>query len=232
MIYTKNNFPEIASRPNWFLTWTIRIVLIFLSGLLVLAFFATPVLLYRDESIYGPGAFVFFVFYYPFIIGMSVLLIKTIKRNKPKAGRKITVDHKGIHYERLDGMTDSILYTQLERTKTSGTGDVFVRYVGIRYKQTLLTAMLKGIETTIAFDKIDMAYSYYVANKRELRSHFIQGVHIFRPDLSISPVVYSDFYIDKVTYEFNKKSYRKTIVISAVIIALIFGAIMWHTWSR
>lgn len=58
------------------------------------------------------------------------------------------------------------------------------------------------------------------------------GVHIFRPDLSISPVVYSDFYIDKVTYEFNKKSYRKAIAISAVIIALIFGAIMWYTWSR
>ncbi|GHE35771.1 hypothetical protein [Sphingobacterium griseoflavum] len=91
---------------------------------------------------------------------MSVLVIKTIKRNKRKAVRKIIGDRQGIHYERQDGITDSILYTRLERSGSTGTGDIFLQFVGHRYKQAVLKAMVNGIETTMAFDKIDVGYSY------------------------------------------------------------------------
>lgn len=104
--------------------------------LIAFTFYAIPVLFYIEEKIYGAGSFVFFVFYYPFILWMTLLILKAIKRNKPKSVREITVDRCGIHYEKSDGGTQSLLYTQLEKTQPPIVSDVFTTTIG-RYGPTV-----------------------------------------------------------------------------------------------
>ena len=49
--FAKSNFPEIKSEPNWLITWSIRFVLFFLLGILVLSFYFVPVLFYTEIAL-------------------------------------------------------------------------------------------------------------------------------------------------------------------------------------
>ncbi len=51
MVVSKDNFPEIISSPDWMRTWLIRSVFAFIFGLLVVLFYALPVLFYIDGTI-------------------------------------------------------------------------------------------------------------------------------------------------------------------------------------
>lgn len=229
---SKNNFPAIESAPNKFWTWFIRVAFSILIFLFVATFFIIPILFYIGEELYDRDAIVFLALYYPFIISMGYLIVRKVKRNKEKAVIKMVVNQTGIHYEQKNGNTDSILYTQLEKAPPLRVSDVFTESIGGRNRITVLKVMLKGREHIVRFDRIDVAYSYYSTNQRVLRSHFIHGIEIFRPDLSIDKMVYSSFHIDPETYAFDKNSYRKDIIIVTVLIFLIFLAAMSYVIFR
>src|SRR5690606_14197524 len=97
-IFTKDNFPEIKSEPNWFWTWCIRIIFSFLFGLLVLLFYITPFLFYIGGTIEGNRFFTFAIIYYPIVIWLSYIAVRYLKRIKSKAVRHITVKGQGIVY--------------------------------------------------------------------------------------------------------------------------------------
>ena len=65
---TKNNFPEIHSTSNRLRTWLIRGIFIIVFGPLVFLLYTLPI--------------AFSVFYYPFMIWMSVLVFRYIKRER------------------------------------------------------------------------------------------------------------------------------------------------------
>src|SRR5690606_8524584 len=227
-VFTKDNFPEIKSEPNWFWTWCIRVVFFPLFGLIVLLFYVLPSLFYIDGTIEGRQLFAFGIIYYPIVIWLSYIALRYLIRIKSKAVRHITVNREGIFYEQLDGTVESLLYSQLAKSSNDfNIYDVFIGsnlvYTGnSTYRQTFLKVFLKGNEQKVRPFHPDVAYSYYAGNSRKLRSHFIQGITLFRPDLRIAPNVYSEFSIHPQTFEFDKKVYWQAIVVAIIFIILLF----------
>ncbi|MGN7864339.1 hypothetical protein [Chryseobacterium sp. 22458] len=58
-------------------------------------------------------------------------------------------------------------------------------------------------------------------NRYDLIGHFLKGVTLFRPDLSIDPEVYKDFYLDEKTFRFMPENLKKDIVLKVVILAVV-----------
>lgn len=214
----------MKSRPNWFRTWCIRIVLSVLLGSIFLSFYVIPFLFYIDGTIEGSELSTFGIIYYPLLIWGSYLGLRYLKRIKGNAVKHITENREGVFYEKINGTVESLLYNQLELSSSAIVYDVFPRKIG-RYGPTELSVFFNDWERTVQFTNTDAAYSYYSGNSRLLRSHFIQGITLFRPDLRIASHVYSAFYIHPETFEFDKKNYRTTIVAVTIFVIL---SIEWY----
>lgn len=229
--YTKENFPEIVSQPNWFWTWIIRVLFVFILSLLLLFFYIQPILLYVEDYIYGGGAFLFFAIYYPVVSLLLGMFIRYLKRIKGGAIIQIRVDEKGIHYLKRNGETVSILYAQLHRFGTPIVFDVFSKSIG-RYGRTELRVNINKEERDVPFFATDVFFAYYVGNIRELRSLFIQGIVLFRPDLRISPSVYSNFHIHPDSFRFNTKEFWRTLLFVLFFIILLLIGIDYYMRHR
>src|SRR5690606_15810500 len=161
-----------------------------------------------------------------------------LKRIRGNAVRHITVNSKGVFFEKINGTVEPLLYSQLEISSNDNiVYDVFIGsnliYTGnTNYRQTFLKVFLKGNEQKVHFFHPNVAYSYYARNSRLLRSHFIQGITLFRPDLRIAPNVYSEFSIHPQTFEFDKKEHWKAIVFAIIFIILLFIGIEWYMKYR
>lgn len=230
-VCTKDNFPEIRSAPNWFLTWCIRLLFLVLFGPLTILIYTIPLAFYMDGTIAVGELSAFGIFYYPLLIWMSYLLVRYLKRIKGNAVKHVRVNRAGIFYECLNGSVVSLLYQQLESASNDAVYDVFSK-AGGRYSPTVLSVFMKGSERTVHFGRTDVAYSYYTGNIRLLRRHFIQGIVLFRPELRIAPFVYSNFFIDPETFEFDKKAYRKAIIAATILLLFIFLGIEWYMRYR
>jgi len=228
---TKDNFPEIHSTPDWFRTWLIRGICIIVFGPLVLLLYTIPIAFYVDGTVSGEATIVFSVFYYPFMIWMSVLVFRYIQRSRGDAPVHIWVNKEGIVYEKANGSAEVLRYKDLDATYNRViVFDVFAKKIG-RYGPTELRVFYDGWERSVRFHT-DAGHSYYPGNVRELRSHFIRGITLFRPDLRVASYVYSAFFINPETYEFDKKDYWKTMILVGILIILILLAIEWYMQHR
>src|SRR5690606_32602440 len=150
----------------------------------------------------------------------------------------IGVNREGIFYDQMDGTVESLLYNQLEVSSDDMIAyDVFIGsnlvHTGTTtYSQTFLKVFLKGNQQKVRFFHPDVVYSYYARNSRLLRSHFIQGITLFRPDLRIAPNVYTEFFVHPQTFEFDKKEHWKAIVFAIIFIILLFIGIEWYMKYR
>lgn len=229
-LFTKDTFPEIRSEPNWFWTWCIRILFLVIFGPLIILLYTIPLAFYMDGSMDASGLSAFGLIYYPFLIWMSYLAIRYMRRIKGNAIKYIRVNRNGVFYKRINGTEEMLLYEQLDIGPAYIVHDVFPK-TGFRYSPTVLKVFLNGAERIVQFHT-DAAYSYYSGNRRLLRSHFIRGVALFRPELRIAPSVYSEFFIDPETYRFDKKAYWKTIVAVIILISIIVVSIVCYTKYR
>src|SRR5690606_35898280 len=196
-ITNKDSFPEIRSEPAWLRTWMIRLVFVGIFGLLIGLFYVTPLLFYVDGTLDAEEIIRFGIFYYPILAWISFLTIRYFKRIRGNAVRHITVNREGIFYEKLNGEVESLRYSQLERSNAGVVVDVFSETL-YQYGPTELRVFVNRKEQSVLFGT-DAGYSYYSGNSRALRSHFIQGIKLFRPDLRIAQWVYSNFYINPET---------------------------------
>jgi len=227
---TKDNFPEIHSTPNWFQTWLIRGTFIILLGPLVLLLYAAPIAFYVDGTVSGEGIIAFSVFYYPFMVLMCVLAFRYFKRSRKDAVIHVRVNKEGIVYEKANGSVEVLRYKDLDASYDRVI--VFDVYAKIpRNGPTELRVFYDGQERSVRFHN-DAAYSYHPGNLRELRSHFIRGITLFRPDLRVGSQVYSNFFINPETFEFDKKYYWKTMILVGLFMILIFLAIEWYMQHR
>lgn len=226
--FTKDNFHEIKSEPNWLVTWCIRFVFFPLFGFLVLSFYFVPVLFYTDGSIDGEQLLAFGMIYYPLLIVLSYFVVRFLKRRKSKSVRHIKVNCEGIFYELIDGTEESLRFDQFEISSNDHiVYDVFIdsklQFTGENtYPQAFLKVFLNGKEHEVRPFHPDWGYSYFTRNSRILRSHFLRGIALFRPDLRIDPFIYSEFSIHPETYEFDKKNYRTGIILAIILVILIF----------
>ena len=228
---TKDNFPEIHSTPDRFRTWLIRGIFIIVFGPLVLLLYTIPIAFYADGTVSGEGTIAFSVLYYPFMIWISVLVFRHIQRSRRDSPVHIRVNKEGIVYDKVNGSVEVLRYKDLDASYNRViVFDVFAKKIG-RYGPTVLWVFYGGWERSVRFHT-DVGYSYYPGNVRELRSHFIRGISLFRPDLRVASHVYSDFFINPETFEFDKKDYWKTMILVGVFIILIFLAIEWYMQHR
>lgn len=236
--FIKDNFHEIKSEPNWLVTWCIRFVFFSLLGFLVLSFYFLPVLFCMDGTIDREQLFAFGMFYYPLLIGLTYFVVRFLKRRKSKSVRHIKVNREGIFYELLDGTEEAVRFSQLgASSKGQFIYDVFIdsklTYTGNTFlRRVFLKVFLNGKGHAVRAFHPDLGYSYYARNNRCLRSQFIRGIKLFRPDLRISPNVYTEFSIHPETFEFDKKSYRIGIVLAILFVILIFIGIDWYMKYR
>ena len=204
MIYTKESFPALASQPARLYTWFIRLFFAFWFGLLEIAlcFFPSPLFMLKAEISFGKIAFL--MVYYSIIIWITWKAFQSLKKDKgSRTITKILVDQQGIHYCKLDGSVDAVLYAALEKTDDSGRKDVCVKVEPGRYTKYFLCVIHSGRERNIIFNSLNIFFNFYVKNQNALRIRFLQGIKIFRPDLAIDPCIYSEYCIDPQTFEFQ-----------------------------
>ncbi|MCC9065334.1 hypothetical protein [Flavobacterium piscisymbiosum] len=225
MIYSKENFPKITSERN--LTATIFVYLLF--GLLCIAmlclFIALPLSMQLEHnSRLSTGEMIFDLIYFPILLWIIWALYKDFKRQETKKIILISIDLHGIHYHQYDGIVHSILYKQLE-SSTEAYGSDIDRKIGTKYSPGYIFGFKEGKQIPIHFSKAENGLSYIPKNKYYLIGHFLQGVTLFSPNIKISQAVYADYFINPVTFEFNKKAQIITYILIFILLMMILIAI-------
>lgn len=209
----RKGFPVLVSRPNWTMTWLIRIFAgaFLLSLLIILSIF--PLLFAEWSIVFIAGATIYY-----FIWGTGLFFLsRHIKRNAENRIKRIVVDDQGIHYEKADGTTDEVLYSRIRNLNLPDTYDVQLTSQNKTYLIAVFTDT--GYEK-INFNNLDPALSYSLKNSRALRAGFIQRIRHFRSDLKVDPRIYGEFCIHPETFQFDPKAFWKLVMFS---VAIIFG---------
>lgn len=207
----RKEFPVLVSRPNWTMTWLIRILAgtFLLTLLIILSVF--PLIFAGWSVVFITGA----IMYY-FIWGTTLFFLsRHIKRNAENRIRRIVVDDQGIHYEKADGTTDEVLYSRIRNLNLPDTFDV---QIASQNKTWLIAVFTDTGYEKINFNNLDPALSYSLKNSRALRAGFIQRIRHFRPDLKVDPRIYEEFCIHPDTFQFDPKAFWKLVMVSAAII--------------
>ncbi|MGN7866704.1 hypothetical protein [Chryseobacterium sp. 22458] len=207
-------FLPLASKPGWIMTWLIRIFGIAILLLIFLILAVLPFLICEKVAVLVVAA----ILYYPVWAVAMYRFFRFMKKGREEAVVKILVDDKGIHYKKLNGSTDDILYSQLGRSYLSDDYDVHLTQIT---KTMVLTVGVNGNTTKILFDSIDPGYSYYTQNSRALRARFIEGIVRFRPDLKIDPLVFEEFSIHPEKFTFDRRQYLQHVKEAAIITGII-----------
>jgi hypothetical protein len=100
----------------------------------------------------------------------------------------------------------------LHPTPKEGVGISSKTVLAINYKQT---------KREIGFQITALFSNSYITNSSALRTKFIQGVALFRPDLTINQTVYTNFYIDPNTFSYDRKSHNKVLILSILLVVTI-----------
>lgn len=225
--YSKYDFPEITSSPVWRLSWIWRVIVLLLFLSLIAIFFILPFIFYKEGRLGLWGIVFILLLYYPILVWGCIKLTQNYKENKKKKLILVAVNKTGLHYHRNNGEIESILYCNLEKSYEYYIKDVDVRQ-GSRYSPPRIFVHLNNSKKILYFGDLDGVNNFYSLNEKALRAHFIQGISLFRPDLTISESVYSNFYIRKEDYEFDKKNYIRTIIGAIILIIAIIAAIeLW-----
>lgn len=223
---TKFPFPTVESKISRFSTIVLNLTLFGLLFSLFVLFVLGPV-----YGIYKRG---WDQMLYPALVcwGISLLILipavnfYIVKRKKNAC--KIVVDDRGLlFYNSTNNITDQILYEELQASNQNF--DVYtVTPVGGSLVP-LLEITVKPDKKEKAARRIDMNLSLRVVkNKFTLYAHFLHGISIFRPDLTIDPMVLRSFSIDPNTWEVNKKGTSLggwLLILAAFIICAVITGI-------
>nr|WP_315029196.1 hypothetical protein [uncultured Chryseobacterium sp.] len=224
---TEIPFPSFESKINW---WTTSILQITFFGLFLL-FFCLFVL----GPVYGiykrgwetmlSAALICWV--------ISLLILTPVIRHyiirRKKIARTIVINSSGLlFYNSKNEIAEQILYSELRSSKQAF--DVYMVTPIGSGMVPLLEIMVRQEKKDDEAKRIDMNLPLHVLkNKSTLYAHFIHGIAVFRPDLTIDPIAFRVFSIDPETWKINKSkgiSIGSWIFILAVIVvACIFVGI-------
>ena len=224
MIYTKENFPEIASERHQILT----VVMYGMFGLLFVAMLVLLVALplsiqLEHNSQLSKNEIIFNAIYFPLVLCGIWGLYINYQRHRHKKVILIYIDRDGLHHQQFDGTVKSVLYKELGKSTEPYINDID-RKIGTKYSQSYIFGFKGGIRVPIHFSTAENGLSYIPKNRNQLIAHFLKGAALFCPHLKISPAVYSDYFIDPNTLEFNKKAQGITyFIIFIILIAVLLG---------
>lgn len=225
MIYNKENFPNIHSKPNLAATVFIYILFGILCIAMLALFIGIPLIIQLEHnSRLSTNELIFNLMYYPILFWGIWALYKNYQRQRLKKVMLISIDQYGLHHHQSNGLIQSVLYKELESSKEAYVSDID-RKIGTKYSPGYIFGFKEGKKIPIHFSTSENGLSYVPKNKYQLIAHFLQGVTIFCPQIKISDAVYTDYFIDPDTFEFNKKAQRTTYLIVFIVIAIILVAI-------
>jgi len=224
----RKDFLPLVSETWWFMTCLTRTfgILLLLAAFLLIV--GLPVVISGKRLLFVIVAIV----YYPALAFGLYRFFLYQKRIRKRVVRKIEVDDQGIHYERADGTTDKILYSNLKKYSLSDEYDVSI---SPRHKTYILKVNDNGSAAEVDFNGMDAGHSTYIGNLKALRRRYIQGIVYFRPDLRINPLVYDVFYINPVDFTFDHKkfwislaqTFTIMILFCLVLGSILFGLVKW-----
>lgn len=201
--------------------WLIRIFAPVFLLMIIVALLILPLLITSNKVFFSVLALV----YYPTLIYTMYRIFVHSRKSLKERVTKILVDNKGVHYYRVNGIPEEVLYTQIEKWNLT---DVYDVSAAPRRKDYILAIRYGGNTIKVDFEKIDPGY-IYIINTRSLRRRFIQGIARFRPDLKIDPFVYEAFSIDPVNFRFDWKKYWQIRLATIAVLAvgcIVLGLIM------
>lgn len=220
-------FPRKESVINWWTTGLLRLVFFLILGSFFTLFILGPV-----YGIYNKG------FKYMFSIALacwafSLLILIPIVRyyiiRRKRTADKIIIDSTGLlFYNSKNEIVDHILYKELHTSNQNF--DIYtVNPVGSGIVP-LLEITLQPEQKDITRRRIDMNLSLYaVKNKSDLYAHFLKGITIFRPDLTIDPMALKSFSIDPNTWKVNNKGVSKGGWLLLLAVIIVVGIILGIT---
>lgn len=220
-------FPRKESAINWWTTALLRLAFFLLIGAFFTLFILGPV-----YGIYNKG------FKYMLSIALTcwavslLILIPAVRYyiiRRRKTASKIVIDSTGIlFYNSKNEIVDKILYKELHTSNQDF--DIYtVTPVGSGIVP-LLEITLQPEQKDITKKRIDMNLPLYaVKNKSALYAHFMQGIAIFRPDLTIDPMALKSFSIDPNTWKVNNKGVSKGGRFLLLAVFIVVGIILGIT---
>lgn len=228
----EKNFQSIESEINRPLTLLARI-----SSMLFLTVIFTLLFIFPIYYISQKGLLFYFennkeLLFTVLITQVLVLMgtvgvIKFYQKNWRTIPVRIIVNEKGIlYYNSKQEMVNSILYADLLKGETKFyKKDVFTDYSNQKYPEKNLRVNLKQnglIVQAIVAIKLDFNI---LSNKYMLYAHFIRGIHIFRPELTIDHLIYSNYYIDQKSQLYSRASQNKDRIAMFFLALTAFGLI-------
>lgn len=163
----------------------------------------------------------------------SLLILIPIVRyyiiRRKKTADKIIIDSTGLlFYNSKNEIVDHILYKELHTSNQNF--DIYtVTPVGSGIVP-LLEITLQPDQKDITRRRIDMNLPLYaVKNKSDLYAHFLKGITIFRPDLTIDPMALKSFSIDPNTWKVNNKGVSKGGWLLLLAVIIVVGIILGIT---
>lgn len=229
-------FSPLQSRPNPVVTWLLRIVFVPLFVAIPIIIYALPAIFVMETPPFFStqiGEIIFLIIAYFILTGLYWYAFQYLKKTSSRAIVQIEVNQIGIHYKHYNGTISSVLYLDYSDNYYIKDLHTVSTYKG----PTLLKVFWidpdtgKTIARTVTFDT-DIINGQYTGNKSDLIGRFILGVRLFRPDLMVCDSVYSNFYIHKETFAFDRKGHRKVMVGAAITISIILYLIYLYTTYR
>ncbi|PQA95285.1 hypothetical protein B0A69_07540 [Chryseobacterium shigense] len=166
------------------------------------------------------------------LISCCLFLIIHIVGAKKKYFKRIVVDENGAHvYNYKKELIDNTLYSDLCKSKDPFLPDVSDNTSTQPSFTKSLRIFRKNKSNQIETTFIDFNYSYYqFKNKSELYRHFLQGIQIFRPDLTIGQYTLEEYNLtDKTSYvqKWKGLEWLITLLFMAVLFGLLYLLVLF-----
>lgn len=223
----KEKFKIMESEINWPLTY----VALGLVWLTITVIIAVIVLLFYKLFDHGfndlssdRGHFFVILIAEAILISCCLFLIIHIIGAKNKYFKRIVVDEKGVHiYNYKKELIYKTLYTELCKSNDPFLPDVSDKTNTQPSFTKSLRIFKKNKTDQIHATLIDFNYSYYLfKNKPELYRHFLQGIQIFRSDLTIGQYTLEEYNLTDETSNVQKwKGFEWLITI--LLMVFLFG---------
>lgn len=220
-------FSRIESTINWWTTGLLRLTFFLLIGAFFTLFILGPVYGIYNKGFKDMLSIALTCWAVSLLILIPAVRYYIIRRRKTAS--KIVIDSTGLlFYNSKNEIVDQILYKELHTSNQNF--DIYtVTPVGSGIVP-LLEITLQPEQKDITKKRIDMNLSLYaVKNKSVLYAHFMQGITIFRPDLTIDPMALKSFSIDPNTWKVNNKGVSKGGWLLLLAVFIVVGIILGIT---
>ncbi|HBV15202.1 hypothetical protein [Chryseobacterium carnipullorum] len=231
----KEKFKIMESEINWPLTYAalglVWLTITIIIAVIVLLFYKLFDHGFNDFSS-DRGHFFVILIAEAILISCCLFLIIHIIDAKNKYFKRIVVDAKGAHtYNYKKELIDNTLYSDLCKSDDPFLPDVSDNTSTQPSFTKSLRIFRKNKSNQIDTTFIDFNYSYYqFKNKPELYRHFLQGIQIFRPDITIEQYTLEEYNLtDETSYVKKRKGFEwlATLLFMAVLFGLLYLLVLF-----